>query len=72
MLTQLTELKLNVEGLEKERDFYFGKLRDIEVLCQEVGADSDAPSLISRILEVLYATEVNLQSLWLYRSLSSI
>ena len=32
---QMMEMKLTVEGLEKERDFYFGKLRDVEVLCQE-------------------------------------
>ena len=49
-------MQLTVEDLEKERDFYFGKLRDIEVICQEEeGAGSD---LIQRILSILYATEV--------------
>lgn len=31
---QVTEMKLKVETAERERDFYFEKLRDIEVLCQ--------------------------------------
>ena len=47
-----------MEGLEKERDFYFGKLRDIEVQCQE---EEDAPvgSVIDKIKAILYATEVS-------------
>lgn len=61
LVTQMADLKLTLEGLEKERDFYFGKLRDIEVLCQEYEAEpinkEDLKGVIDRILEVLYATE---------------
>jgi len=52
----MRDLKLTVDGLEKERDFYFGKLRDIELLCQ----DKENP-IINKILDVLYATEVKTQ-----------
>ncbi|XP_064409721.1 microtubule-associated protein RP/EB family member 2 isoform X2 [Latimeria chalumnae] len=58
-VTQLNEqvlsLKLALEGVEKERDFYFGKLREIELLCQEQGQESD--NLVQRLMEVLYASE---------------
>ncbi|RXN07189.1 dihydropyrimidinase-related 5 [Labeo rohita] len=53
---QLMELKLTVDGLEKERDFYFSKLRDIELICQE--HESENNPIISRIIDILYATEV--------------
>ena len=53
------EKNLAIEGLEKERDFYFGKLRDIEVLAQELeAADIAGPEFSQKILGVLYATEV--------------
>jgi hypothetical protein len=31
---QLGELRLKSDGLEKEKEFYYSKLRDIELLCQ--------------------------------------
>lgn len=52
---QLLETKLTIEGLEKERDFYFGKLRDIEVLAQE--HENDGGEFAQKCLSVLYATE---------------
>ncbi|XP_076621141.1 microtubule-associated protein RP/EB family member 1 isoform X2 [Colletes latitarsis] len=54
---QVMELKMSLEGLEKERDFYFGKLRDIEVMCQECDNGDNPPPIIEKILDVLYATE---------------
>ncbi|XP_075216899.1 microtubule-associated protein RP/EB family member 1 isoform X2 [Lycorma delicatula] len=52
--SQMMDMKLTIDGLEKERDFYFGKLRDIEVLCQEQEAENP---VLQKILEILYATE---------------
>lgn len=54
---QLLDLKLTVDGLEKERDFYFSKLRDIELICQE--HESENSPVISGIIGILYATEVS-------------
>ncbi|KAL4623972.1 microtubule-associated protein RP/EB family member 3-like isoform X1 [Arapaima gigas] len=52
---QLMELKLTVDGLEKERDFYFSKLRDIELICQE--HENENNPIITKIIDILYATE---------------
>lgn len=56
----ILEKNLTIEGLEKERDFYFGKLRDIEVMAQEqegATAESIPGEFGQKILEMLYATE---------------
>lgn len=56
-------LKETVQGLERERDFYFSKLRDIEILVQqdeEENASSDKEKengLIQHIQTILYSTE---------------
>merc|ERR1712160_159828 len=61
--TQMTEdLQLNVDALEKERDFYFGKLREIELLCQEREDDDmqdnePLSTLVNTIKEIMYATD---------------
>jgi RP/EB family microtubule-associated protein len=52
---RLTKLRLTIEGVEKERNFYFNKLRDIEVLCQ---SDEEQENIAkAKILEILYATD---------------
>ena len=50
-------LKTTIQDIEKERDFYFGKLRNIELICQEKEGEGD-PTL-QRIVDILYATDVS-------------
>uniref|UniRef100_W5MEK1 Microtubule-associated protein RP/EB family member 1 n=1 Tax=Lepisosteus oculatus TaxID=7918 RepID=W5MEK1_LEPOC len=55
VLNWVNLLKLTIEDMEKERDFYFGKLRNIELICQEKEGEND-PTL-QRIVDILYATD---------------
>ena len=55
-------LKETVAGLERERDFYFSKLRDIELLIQQAleanpDAENDETNLLKQIQTILYSTE---------------
>lgn len=52
---KITELKLSIDSLEKERDFYFAKLRDIEILCQT--PEIEHSPIVAAIQKVLYATD---------------
>lgn len=52
---QMADLKVTVDALEKERDFYFGKLRSIEIQCQShPEKDSD---IAAQVLKILYETD---------------
>lgn len=52
---KITELKLLVDSLEKERDFYFSKLRDVEILCQS--PEIEHLPIVNAIHKILYASE---------------
>ena len=57
------QLKDTVGGLERERDFYFSKLRDIELLLQHAveqdpEIEKDDEGLVKQIQAILYSTEV--------------
>jgi len=46
------------EGFERERDFYFDKLREVEVMLQQCPKENDSVRNVARqVLRVLYATE---------------
>merc|ERR1719486_269364 len=59
---EVEALRSTCQGLERERDFYFGKLRDIEIQCQEFEA-SGVPSgmtldsFMKEVMKILYATD---------------
>jgi RP/EB family microtubule-associated protein len=60
---EISTQKEAIAGLEKERDFYFAKLRDIELLLQSaIEADpeleKEEDTLVKHIQGILYSTEV--------------
>jgi len=71
LTAQLSKLTVTIEGLEKERNFYFGKLREIEILAQEPDASdaaavaaaaaehADVQAFKKQVLAILYATDDN-------------
>lgn len=68
---QVAQSDETIRGLEKERDFYFNKLRDIEILVQQFAAEieekaqntgepvaEESELLVKDIQTILYSTEV--------------
>ena len=57
-------LRETIQSLEKERDFYFSKLRDIELLLQQAveenpDLEKDENGLVRLTQNILYSTEVS-------------
>lgn len=52
----LSEIRMEMDGLEKERNFYFDKLRDIEMMLQDLEDNGNGTELTASIFKILYAT----------------
>ena len=64
MIQENNQMKETIQGLERERDFYFSKLRDIELLLQQAvevdpELEKDEEGLVKHIQTILYSTEVS-------------
>ncbi|XP_036387735.1 microtubule-associated protein RP/EB family member 1-like [Megalops cyprinoides] len=55
LFQEISVLQSTLQDIEKERDFYYGKLRSIELVCQEKEGQGD--STLQRIVDVLYAVD---------------
>jgi len=54
LLAQIAELEAQMVGFEKERDFYFGKLREVEIFCQNAEGDEFTKE---KVVAILYKTD---------------
>lgn len=64
LINENSQLKEIVQGLEREKLFYFSKLRDIELLVQQAmetnpELEANEESLEKQIQDILYSTEVS-------------
>eukprot|EP01125_Pyxidicula_operculata_P019504 TRINITY_DN7086_c0_g1_i1.p1 TRINITY_DN7086_c0_g1~~TRINITY_DN7086_c0_g1_i1.p1 ORF type:complete len:264 (+),score=39.56 TRINITY_DN7086_c0_g1_i1:32-793(+) len=61
MREKVASLKLTVDNLERERDFYFSKLREIEILTDNIKEGTvpmtTTQELVNAIHSILYASE---------------
>jgi len=55
LVAEVAELKLSVDNLERERDFYYTKLREVEVLCQQ--HENENVPFLQDVLAILYKTD---------------
>ncbi|XP_077583423.1 microtubule-associated protein RP/EB family member 1-like [Stigmatopora nigra] len=55
VVSEMEDLRCAIQDIEKERDFYFGKLRNIELICLENEGQGD-PAL-QKIVKILYAVD---------------
>eukprot|EP01133_Synstelium_polycarpum_P009766 gene9766-11404_t len=58
---EVAQLKLTIEEIEKDRDFFYTKLRDVEIYCQESESapdiNAEVREKLKHILEILYQTD---------------
>jgi len=57
---ELAMMKAVGDNLDAERNFYFSKLRDVEILCEETEGDAGSLSLaafIKKVQDILYAED---------------
>jgi RP/EB family microtubule-associated protein len=54
LLAQISELEAQMVGFEKERDFYFGKLREVEIFCQNANGEEFSKD---KVVAILYKSD---------------
>jgi RP/EB family microtubule-associated protein len=58
LTTKVTQLEVSLQEMETERDFYFDKLRDVEIMLQvfKESDHADPEHTVENVFKVLYAT----------------